>query len=318
MFCVDWKNPHSRRLFFSYGKDWLLVIIMTAVFFGIDLIPPFHREFSLQDKSIMYTFTVHETVPAWALMVICLVAPIILIGIIALCFTRSMHDFHSGVLGLCLALSMTIMLTDIIKITGGRPRPDFLARCQPAPGAEDPPFGVSNYTVCTTPIDSYIMKDGYKSFPSGHSSFSFAGLGFVAFYLAGKMHMFDKRGHTYKCFLFAFPGLGALLVALSRTRDYRHHWQDVLVGSLLGAGIAYFAYRQYYPSLIHAQCHNPFAPRTLGSMDVQDDQLGRVRYDDEGSIGTDTSLGVTMNHEPYHDHRSKPPSPVGNGFQGRY
>lgn len=31
-----------------------------------------------------------------------------------------------------------------------------------------------------------------------------------------------------------FPSIGALLVAISRTEDYRHHWQDVFIGSLLG------------------------------------------------------------------------------------
>ena len=87
----------------------------------------------------------------------------------------------------------------------------------------------------------------------------------------------------------------------------------------IGVAISYFAYRQYYPSLIHAQCQDPFALRTLGSVDIQNERLGRVTYDDEASVGTDTSLGVTtMNHEPYRDHRSKPPSPVGNGFQDRY
>lgn len=99
-----------------------------------------------------------------------------------------------------------------LQITAGRPRPDFLARCQPPLDAQDPPRGLSNYTICTTPIDSYEMKDGYKSFPSGHAScklpifhhtcipihlstlVSFAGLGYLAFYLAGKMQLFDERG----------------------------------------------------------------------------------------------------------------------------
>ncbi|CDH60154.1 pap2-domain-containing protein [Lichtheimia corymbifera JMRC:FSU:9682] len=264
MFSQHLKNPRKRRVVLSYAQDWLLVIVMIGVFFAIDVIPPFHREFSLQDKSIMYTYTAKESIPAWTLALICFLGPIIAIGFIAWYFQRSMHDFHSGVLGLFLALSMVIMLTDVIKITAGRPRPDFLARCQPPLDAEDPPRGLSNYTICTTPIDSYEMKDGYKSFPSGHASFSFAGLGYLAFYLAGKMQLFDERGHTYKCFLFAFPSLAALLVAISRTRDYRHHWQDVFIGGLLGAGCAYFAYRQYYPSLIHVECHNPYSAR-LGS-----------------------------------------------------
>lgn len=102
------------------------------------------------------------------------------------------------------------------KITVGRPRPDFIDRCQPPADAHDPIFGMSNYTICTTPMDTHMMIDGFKSFPSGHSSckekfrrtnlddqheinmylalVSFAGLAYLAFYIAGKMQMFDERG----------------------------------------------------------------------------------------------------------------------------
>ncbi|CDS06844.1 hypothetical protein LRAMOSA09369 [Lichtheimia ramosa] len=279
MLGIQWENPRTQRAFYSYSKDWLLVLLMLTVFFAIDLIMPFHRQFSVEDKSLMYAFTEHETVPAWSLVLICLLGPALLIGIISIHFQKSTRDFFIGVLGLFLALSMTIMLTDIIKITAGRPRPDFLARCKPPLDVVDPPLGLSDYTICTTPIDSYIMRDGFKSFPSGHSSFSFAGLGYFAFYLAGKMHIFDERGHTYKCFLFAFPCIAALLVAISRTRDNRHHWQDVLVGSLLGAACAYFAYRQYYPSLIVAECELPYNAR-FGSIDLPEEERP-IMYQEE-------------------------------------
>jgi len=75
------------------------------------------------------------------------------------------------------------------------------------------------------------------------------------------MHMFDRRGYTGKAWLSLTPFMGALLVAITRTMDYRHHWQDVLVGSLVGTGFAYFAYRQYYPPLHSQRSQRPFSPR---------------------------------------------------------
>ncbi|RCH95638.1 hypothetical protein CU098_000221, partial [Rhizopus stolonifer] len=246
------KDPLRKRIFLSYIYDWIFVVVMTIAFFAIDKIAPFRRRFSLQDKTIMFPYTEHESVPIWLLAIVAFVGPIVIIAFISLSnigYKRSFHDFHSGVLGLCLGLSMTIMLTDVIKITAGRPRPDMLSRCQPAADAVDPLFGLSNVDICTTDINTHIMIDGFKSFPSGHSSFSFAGLGFLALYLAGKMKMFDNHGYTYKGFMFAFPVIGAILVAISRTEDYRHHWQDVTIGAILGTICAFFAYRQYYPSL---------------------------------------------------------------------
>lgn len=45
---------------------------------------------------------------------------------------------------------------------------------------------------------------------------SFAGLGFLSWYLAGKLHLFDRRGHQFKAWLALTPLVGALLVAISR------------------------------------------------------------------------------------------------------
>ncbi|KAI8638532.1 phosphatidic acid phosphatase type 2/haloperoxidase [Parasitella parasitica] len=276
------QDPFKKRLAVSYLWDWVLVIIMTAAFFAIDQITPFHRMFSLEDKTIMFPYSEKESVPVWALLIICFVVPIFIIASISLSgygYKRSIHDFHSGVLGLCLGLAMTIMLTDVIKVTAGRPRPDMLSRCQPPADAVDPRFGLTGVSVCTTDIYSHAMIDGFKSFPSGHSSFSFAGLGYLALYIAGKVKMFDEKGHTYKGFLFAFPIIGALLVAISRTEDYRHHWQDVTIGSLLGSFCAYFAYRQYYPGLSQDSCRDPFLTRVAYCKKGYDLESGRNAAD---------------------------------------
>lgn len=46
---------------------------------------------------------------------------------------------------------------------------DIVDRCQPPIGATDPEFGLSSWQICTQP-DNGILRDGFRSFPSGHSS----------------------------------------------------------------------------------------------------------------------------------------------------
>lgn len=62
------------------------------------------------------------------------------------------------------------------------------------------------------------------------------------------------------------------------------HWQDVLVGSLLGLIMSFFAYRQYYPPLSSPRAHRPFSPR-----------IGRER-DERG--GGDESSPSDESHAP--------------------
>lgn len=63
---------------------------------------------------------------------------------------------------------------------------------------------------------------------------SFAGLGFLAWYLSGKIRVFDRRGHVAKLCISFLPLLAAALVGVSRVDDYWHHWQDVFTGGLIG------------------------------------------------------------------------------------
>jgi diacylglycerol diphosphate phosphatase/phosphatidate phosphatase len=66
---IDLKDKRNRLLFISYAKDWLLVIIMLAIFFSIDKIHPFHREFSINDTTLMHPYATKESVPVWLLVV---------------------------------------------------------------------------------------------------------------------------------------------------------------------------------------------------------------------------------------------------------
>ncbi|KAG0278933.1 hypothetical protein BGZ96_002141 [Linnemannia gamsii] len=264
-----WRvKSRTKELFKSYCKDWTLVLIVLVAFSIIDQLEPFHRQFSVRDITIQHPFAKQETVPVWLLLTLSFLLPMVTVGVIAVFQRRSYTDLHNGLLGLFLAQSLVLIVTDSIKIAVGRPRPDFLDRClslydnayagTPLDQLNDPVNLLSNSSICTR---TELLRDGFKSFPSGHSSFSFGGLGFLSMYLAGKLHLFDERGHIYKSLVVLAPMILAALIATSRVADYRHHWQDVTAGSFIGFFFAVFAYRQYYPSLSSTKSDRPFSPR---------------------------------------------------------
>ncbi|CAG8461521.1 11874_t:CDS:10, partial [Ambispora gerdemannii] len=241
------RIPYTRKtLLLSYSKDWVLPLFFLAAFYAIDLLPPFHRVFSINDPSIQFPYAETERI-------------------------------ISGVVPL-----LIIMFTSDTIDKVGRPRPDFIARCQPIKNATDAlPYGLSNSDICTwNNSDAKKINEAFKSFPSGHSSTAFAGMAYLSFYLAGKLHLCDNRGHTYKSFVITAPYVVATLVAISRTNDYRHHWHDVTFGGILGITFAAFCYLQYYPLPWAVSPYLPFNHRFYQPEDLEPpvpDDLGSAR-----------------------------------------
>ena len=119
-----------------------------------------------------------------------------------------------------------------------------LILCSRQGGKPPEDFSSSDDLKCTG--DVATIMEGRKSFPSGHSSFSFAAWGFVFLYLAGKLGTFHctRPISSWRLLLPLTFLLIPLSIALSRTSDYHHHWQDVLFGSVLGFSIIWVVYRQ--------------------------------------------------------------------------
>ncbi|PVU98372.1 hypothetical protein BB559_001626 [Furculomyces boomerangus] len=151
----------------------------------------------------------------------------------------------------------------------GRLRPDFISRCMPdiekikqigglgTNGAlMDPQFGFYNRSICTNP-DKWVYIDGMRSFPSGHSAVSFCGTLFLSLYLSSQLRIHDRKGYVYKLVLILMPIIFSVMVAVTRTTDYRHHWEDVIFGGFLGLFVAYFVYYMYFPGLSHPECDAP-------------------------------------------------------------
>lgn len=276
------------RMLRSYTTDWIMVALCWGLLIFLETVGGHQRRFSLTDISIQYPFADPETVGYKMLIFISFGLPASMVLVIALAIYRSKWDAHNALLGTLTSTTMTGLVTQVVKMGVGRPRPDLIARCQPQPGSHDRPvYGLSDASICTQ-TDAIILKDGFKSFPSGHSSLCFAGLGFLSFYIAAKLHIISLRktvGRT-RIWVSFVPLLGATLVAISRTMDNRHHWQDVTVGSLLGLGISYVAYRAYFPPLSHPSSHLPLAPREMVTSvsPAGDEEDQRLRLDGDQDL----------------------------------
>ncbi|KAK0526032.1 hypothetical protein OC834_004948 [Tilletia horrida] len=278
MFGNQQRSP-AFNVIASYAIDWVGTLVLAGLLAIVNSVDGFRREFSLTDTSIQHTYATSERVPTWLLAVCAFLIPLAIIAAVSLGMRRSVWDFHSAFLGLVLTNALTLTITTLIKVTVGRPRPDLIDRCKPQSGAMNAAvYGLATQAVCTTPVTDHIIRDGFRSFPSGHASTAFAGLTFLSLYLAGKVHLFDSRGHALGAWIVLTPLVGAALIAVSRTEDYRHHATDVIAGGLLGFWVSVAIYLMYYPPLGHAQSHKPWAPRIYhpfsqgGAFDRFDDE----------------------------------------------
>lgn len=235
-------TSHGSKVALLHMYDWIVLVLLAVVDGVLNIIEPFHR-FVGSDMMTDLRYPMKDnTVPFWAVPIIGIIGPMIIITGIYF-KRRNVYDLHHAILGLLFSVLITAVLTDAIKDGVGRPRPDFFWRCFPD--------GIPAYDNVTTGVlchgEASVIKEGHKSFPSGHTSWSFAGLGFLSWYLAGKIKAFDRRGHAAKLCIILLPLLLAALVAVSRVDDYWHHWQDVFTGGILGLVVASFCYLQFFP-----------------------------------------------------------------------
>ncbi|KAF8794835.1 putative phosphatidate phosphatase isoform X2 [Argiope bruennichi] len=123
--------------------------------------------------------------------------------------------------------------TDFIKYTLGRLRPNFIDVCKPdfdCSSLTNPHKFVENYT-CTNP-DTYSVDDSRLSFPSGHSSFAIYAILFSVIYMQ-KCLICPHSKFVRPALQFILLLMGAY-TAVSRIGDNKHHWSDVIAGSVLG------------------------------------------------------------------------------------
>ncbi|KAI5690984.1 PAP2 superfamily [Leishmania braziliensis] len=132
------------------------------------------------------------------------------------------------------SVALSVMIVDALKVYAGRLRPDFLSRLR------NEGFNASSVGVdwCT------VANEGRLSFPSGHSSAGFSAFVPLCFYVLHSLHAFRRSGASlWRILIGLTPLILPITVAVSRTRDNRHNFDDILAGSLIGIFTALVAVR---------------------------------------------------------------------------
>ncbi|KAF7118282.1 hypothetical protein CNMCM5793_007698 [Aspergillus hiratsukae] len=289
-------NRIPLRLVLSYILDWVFIVIVAVIGFGFSKVEPNHRPFSLTDPSISFPYREHDTVSTAVLVVVALIAPAVIIVIAAILIPISTNDqnvsrsslwkyklweWNAGWMGLAAACAWAWMATEGLKDLYGKPRPDMLARCNPdlskiatyaVSGLGEKLEGATTlvtWEICRNK-SSVLTNDGFSSFPSGHASFSFAGLTYLTLWLCSKFSIgFPYLGHSlfnqnpirqtdgsirkrgaappvYMLVIAFVPIAVASFIAASRWFDYRHHGFDILFGSIMGTIFAWIGFRMYH------------------------------------------------------------------------
>lgn len=202
----------SARIILSYILDWVVIIAIAAAGGGLNFVKPYHRPFSLLDLNFSYPI-VTELISTGTLVLVALVAPALIIVIVVALFvpgrnvSRALNrwqlirlklwEWEKGWAGLGLSLATAFFITQGAKNMFGKPRPDMLARCQPdlsnvaahvvgGYGQDiSERWTLVSSSICTQ-TDAKTLDDGFRSFPSGHSSFSWAGLLYLTLFLCSK------------------------------------------------------------------------------------------------------------------------------------
>ncbi|KAI9801015.1 MAG: hypothetical protein M1825_003549 [Sarcosagium campestre] len=201
----------SKRLLFSYILDWIVIIAAAAVGAVFSIIAPNRRPFSLSNPDISFPHVEKEKVSPALLVILALICPAIVILIVCLFFVpgptvdkntskaliwrRKLWELNTGWLGLALGLASTFLITSGMKNMYGKPRPDLLSRCDPDMRnitAHEVGFGSTvndtallvSWTICQA--SGATLEDGFRSFPSGHASSSWAGMTYLTLFLCAK------------------------------------------------------------------------------------------------------------------------------------
>ncbi len=233
--------------------DIALLLILLSIGFSLEFAEPYEK---FLNENLIYRLRYpmkKNSVPTAVLPFISIVFPLLCIFLCSKMDTSGRRARSTAAsLGLLLSVAISFVFVNSVKQACGNYRPDFAARCWGSATA-DPVWKEYGKPDCGNLENESLLNDvrqGRRSFPSGHTSMSFSGLLYLSLYLMYYLKCFGgSRTNTERTEAFVWKVLISLAplsvavgVAITRIRDMWHHPEDVIVGSLLGAGTSAFAF----------------------------------------------------------------------------
>jgi len=283
---IDKKYIEIGKLVGIIVIDWIFVYILNRVKSAVyKRSKVFERKFSIYDESISYPYMKSQQKIEWTpLKNWLLFIGSTLIFVIELSkqllrrglkkgWKSFFYDANQAFLGLFLSHIFQNFFSDYIKFYAGRLRPSFLTVCDVdfekvkeqylqyqniTGGMQIDNFGPRNLfdaSICKG--DKKKIDDERMSFPSGHTCLAFALLTYITLYLAGQLRLYHGKCRVWKYIIVSAPLFYAVYVPFTRLMDYRHHWEDVVVGALIGMFYAITLYYFIYPPLRDENCDTP-------------------------------------------------------------
>jgi diacylglycerol diphosphate phosphatase/phosphatidate phosphatase len=135
-------------------------------------------------------------------------------------FLKDRRDMHVSAIMLAQSVSVSVFITTLAKKQAGRPRPNFFAMCGWSNNAT-----TNGVVGCTA--SEHWQWESRQSFPSGHSSFAFAGMLYLSLFLLDKVAILTSMRRlpvslpaSAVQFAACLPILAAVWVAITRVVDY--------------------------------------------------------------------------------------------------
>ncbi|XP_030028631.1 phospholipid phosphatase 2 isoform X1 [Manduca sexta] len=131
-------------------------------------------------------------------------------------------------------LLMNFGVVEMMKGLAGSPRPTFFDLCKPDAALTCNGTEFVSSFECTSEFSWWYQLDSYRSFPSGHASFSVYCGFFIAWYLQKRAFAWTQPSTLAVTGLQLLSITYSIICSLTRITDRRHHWWDVLAGTVVG------------------------------------------------------------------------------------